>query len=513
MKNIIAFLFFIILFSSCSRQQPATGTFKNPVIRGDLADPSIIRIGEDYYAMGTSSEWAPIYPIFQSKDLVNWNRVGQVFNKKPEWTSQSFWAPELYYHQNKVFCYYTARRAEDGVSYIGVASAASPMEEFTDHGLLVEYGTEAIDAFIYDDNGQLYISWKAYGLDERPIELLASKLSADGLRLEGEPFSLLKDDENIGMEGQYHFKQGEYYYIIYCARSCCGPGSDYDVRVARAKSYEGPYEKYSGNPILAGKGADFMSCGHGTAVETPDGRMFYMCHAYLPGPGFYAGRQPIIQEMEVADDQWVRFKTGDTARIEQSMPFAGVKQNPLENMEDSFESEILNRDWSWNYPYSDVEVKVGKGKLLLSGTPIGDNCYGTALCLRAQTSDYTYETQVMVKNEGFQGLTLYGDNKNLILWGISGDKFVLKSVKENEESMLYTSDCNEETPYLKVAVEKGCMLTFYRSKEGHEWEAVLTAPVDAAFTVRWDRVSRPGLLHIGAPEQPAEFSYFKLINV
>jgi hypothetical protein len=56
-------------------------------------------------------------------------------------------------------------------------------------------------------------------------------------------------------------------------------------------------------------------------------------------------------------------------------------------------------------------------------------------------------------------------------------------------------------------------LTFYRSKEGHEWEAVLTAPVDAAFTVRWDRVSRPGLLHIGAPEQPAEFSYFKLINV
>ena len=57
------------------------------------------------------------------------------------------------------------------------------------------HGTEAIDAFIYDDNGQLYISWKAYGLDKRPIELLGCKLSADGLHLEGEPFSLLVDDE------------------------------------------------------------------------------------------------------------------------------------------------------------------------------------------------------------------------------------------------------------------------------------------------------------------------------
>jgi hypothetical protein len=51
---------------------------------------------------------------------------------------------------------------------------------------------EAIDAFIFNDNGQLYITFKAYGLDDRPIEILGSKLSADGLKLEGEPFSLIK---------------------------------------------------------------------------------------------------------------------------------------------------------------------------------------------------------------------------------------------------------------------------------------------------------------------------------
>ena len=208
--------------------------FTNPVIRGDVPDPSVIRVEDTYYATGTSSEWAPFYPMFTSKDLVNWKQVGHVFTKQPSWTSNSFWAPELFYHNNKVYCYYTARQKSTGISYIGVATSDSPLHEFTDHGPIVEYGKEAIDAFIYDDNGQLYISWKAYGLDTRPIELLGCKLSADGLHLDGEPFTLLVDEKGIGMEGQYHFKKGDYYYIVYAAHGCCGPSSDYDVYVARA---------------------------------------------------------------------------------------------------------------------------------------------------------------------------------------------------------------------------------------------------------------------------------------
>ena len=76
-------------------------------------------------------------------------------------------------------------------------------------------------------------------------------------------------------------KKGDYYYIVYAAHGCCGPSSDYDVYVARARNYGGPYEKYSGNPILHGGEGDYKSCGHGTVVRTSDGRMFYMCHAYL----------------------------------------------------------------------------------------------------------------------------------------------------------------------------------------------------------------------------------------
>lgn len=486
--------------------------FTNPVIHGDMADPSIIRIGNTYYATGTSSEWAPFYPVYTSKDLINWEHTGHIFNEKPSWTSNSFWAPELFYHNGKVYCYYTARRQSDNISYIGVASANSPLGPFMDHGLLIEYGTEAIDAFIFDDNGQLYISWKAYGLDERPIELIASRLSDDGLSLVGEPFSLLKDDEGIGMEGQYHSKYGDYYYIIYSPHSCCGPGSDYDVYVARSKNFKGPYEKYVGNPILKGGGQDYISCGHGTTVTSPDGRMFYMCHAYLNGDGFYAGRQPILQEMVMTEDNWIKFRTGNIAVIQQPLPDSKIIQNKMLDYEDTFNEPALKIDWAWNYPFSDVDVKVQNGKLSLSGTPKDNNHYGSALCVRAKTPSYTYQTKIDNMNGSLKGLTMYGDDKNLIVWGVQDNKLILKSVRDDKEKILHESVYTDKELHLQINVDKGCLLSFSYSKNGKNWTPISDAPLDSKYLVRWDRVARPGLIHIGEPQVPGQFSYFKLKN-
>lgn len=223
-----------ILTGLSAGAQPAT--FRNPVIAGDMADPTVIRVGNTYYATGTSSEWAPYYPLFRSKDLVNWRQIGHLFEQQPAWTRSSFWAPELFHRNGKTYAYYTARRKTDGTSYIGVATADKPEGPYTDHGPIVEYGTEAIDAFVLEDAGELYISWKAYGLDQRPIELLGCKISADGLRMAGEPFTLLRDDKRQGMEGQHWLKIGDYYYIVYSINGCCGPGSDYAVAVARSKT-------------------------------------------------------------------------------------------------------------------------------------------------------------------------------------------------------------------------------------------------------------------------------------
>lgn len=501
---------FFCLFSVHAQQ---TGYYNNPVIHGDVADPSIIRVGDMYYAAGTSSEWAPLYPVFESKDLINWKQTGHILKDKPEWTSNSFWAPELYQHKNgKTYCYYTARRKSDNVSYIGVAVADTPTGEYVDYGLLIEFGTEAIDAFIYDDNGQLYITWKAYGLDKRPIEIVGSKLSEDGLKLEGEVFSLLKDDERIGMEGQYHFKEGDFYYLVYAGRGCCGPGSDYDVRVARSKSFTGPYEKYDKNPILYGNREEFISSGHGTAVTTPDGRMFLMCHAYLKGDGFYQGRQPILQEMYVGDDKWVHFRTGNITKIKQLVPFEGTIQKTIPDFEDNFDSKELSVEWSWNYAFSDVITDIEKGTLYLKGKCKNEGGYGSALCLRPVSPNYTYETKVTNKNASLKGLTMYGDDKNLVMWGVQGNKLILKAVKDGKSESLYEANLSSNN-YLKVEVQSGCKLNFFKSKNGKNWERVNDSLIDFSYLVRWDRVARPGLVHDGDLSTPAAFSHFKLNNL
>src|SRR5690606_28960672 len=112
---------------------------------------------------------------------------------------------------------------------------------FTDHGIIIEWGEEAIDAFVFqDDDGKLYIAWKAYGLTEgRDIEILASELSADGLSLVGEHFTLTdfsKGWQGAGDEGQCVVKHNGYYYMLYSIGGCCDNRCDYRVMVARSKN-------------------------------------------------------------------------------------------------------------------------------------------------------------------------------------------------------------------------------------------------------------------------------------
>lgn len=507
-KQLLIIAFIAIAFNVFSQE---VSYFENPVNRGDFADPTIIRVGDVYYVTATSSEWAPFLPIFTSTDLINWEQVGHVFNEKPQWTSHSFWAPELYFHNNKMYCYYTARRKSDNVSYIGVATAEGTSLDFKDHGPIIEYGTEAIDPFVYNLNGDLYITWKAYGLDKRPIELLGSRLSADGLRLEGEPFSLLKD-EGIGLEGQYHFKHGDYYYIIYSAKSCCGPGSDYDVRVARSTTFFGPYEKYSENPILSGDGVDYISCGHGTVAETPDGRFFYYSHGYQSGDNFYLGRQHIIHELQFTDDGWIEFKSGNVAVNRQPVPFPGTVQKEVADFSDEFTAEELNASWTWNYPFSDINVEVSKGNLSLSGNQINGNVNGTVLCLRPQTTSYDYYTKVNNVNGSFKGLTMYGDDKNMVAIGVTDYKIEVKSVRDGKESIIFSDIIETGNPFIKIEVDKGCLLSFSYSMDGNNWITANDSVFDASHLVRWDRVARPGLIHIGENDEPAIYDYFQLKN-
>src|SRR5688500_14654232 len=83
-----------------------SASYANPVLPGDSPDPSVIRVGTDYWATATTSQWAPIFPLLHSTDLVNWRRVGAVFQTPPSWSAGSYWAPEIAQDDGRFFVYY-----------------------------------------------------------------------------------------------------------------------------------------------------------------------------------------------------------------------------------------------------------------------------------------------------------------------------------------------------------------------------------------------------------------------
>jgi xylan 1,4-beta-xylosidase len=359
MKFIHQIIFLFLIFNGCTFAQkisPGTvNTYKNPVIAGDFADPSVIRVGDTYYAVGTSSEWGPAYPIYTSKNLVNWEYAGPVFSDLPAWTMGSYWAPELFYRNGTFFVYYTARRKSDKQSFIGVASTSDLKKGFKDHGLLLEWTKEAIDAFVVEDKGKLFLTWKAYGLDQgRSIELLGAELSEDGLKVTGKEFSLLKADkqgwEEGGMEGQAIFKKGNYWYMLYSGNACCGEKCNYQVGLARAEKLQGPWTKYSGNPILSGD--ETWKCpGHGTVVTTPDNRYFYLHHAYKGTDFTFTGRQGVLSEL-VWDktSEWPAFRYGKTTPAQAEAPL-GAKAPDQEDLLSTFDKDTLKARWVYDVSF------------------------------------------------------------------------------------------------------------------------------------------------------------------
>lgn len=475
---------------------------ENPVIPGDFADPSIIRRGQTYYATGTSSEWAPHFPLFRSTDLLHWKQMGYVLKQTPSWAAASFWAPELFYRKGTYYVYYVARKKVDGISCIGVATAQDPAKGFTDRGILLEFGREAIDPFVIEENGKLYITWKAYGLDQRPIELLGRGLSDDGLKVEGEPFTLLRDEEKKGLEGQCLVKRGGYYYLFYSVGNCCGGRCSYKVEVARSAFLQGPYTKFANNPVLSG--TDEWKCtGHGTIVTSEKGKDFYLYHAYSKTDDVYTGRQGMLGEVVWdAGTGWPVLKP------------VGTKVESIQSFRDDFSAAQLSGAWQWDFRHAQPHVKLEKGSLHLSGQTASVNQAGTAVTVRPLTGNYEITTGVVNSNTALKGLVLYGDAGQSVGIGVRENVVQVWEVKKDKRSVVKEETVSVNKPIqLKIGVEKGYQCRFYWSEGGKDWkEAALPgAYYNGNFLPPWDRSPRPGLICLGTDMQPAVFSFFEII--
>lgn len=511
MKHLIALVFILPVLAHAGVNKPiesknlthvfrdklSDATIIQPVIPGDLADPSVIRVGNTYYATGTSSEWAPHYPLFTSSDLVHWKQLGYIFSKTPAWASSSFWAPELYYRNGTYYVYYTARKKADGISCIGVATSKDPAKGFTDHGPILEFGKEAIDAFIIEDAGKLYMSFKAYGLDSRPIELLCTELTDDGMKTVGEPFMLLRDDDKAGLEGQCMVKRDNYYYIFYSAGGCCGSKCSYHVNVARATSLKGPYAKYESNPVLTEYDA-WKCTGHGTIVATPTGEDYYLYHAYSKTNDVYTGRQGMLAKLE-----WNKQTGWPTSK-----PASGEKPVAFK---DDFSGRQLKGNWQWDFRHTIPTIKMKKGSLNLSGNVTADNSTGTVLTVRPYKSNYAITTVVMNSNASLKGLVVYGDADRSVGIGIKNDSIQVWYVKDNSKEILQQIQVSTAKPlYLKIQTNNGDQFRFYWSNVADKWHEITIGKdhFTADFLPQWDRSPRPGLLQQGS--EPAVFDFFEI---
>ena len=77
----------------------------NPILPGFYPDPSICRVGEDYYMVTSTFAYFPGVPIFHSKDLVNWKQIGNILDREEQLNligashSGGIFAPTIRYHE------------------------------------------------------------------------------------------------------------------------------------------------------------------------------------------------------------------------------------------------------------------------------------------------------------------------------------------------------------------------------------------------------------------------------
>ncbi|WDF70058.1 glycoside hydrolase family 43 protein [Sphingobacterium oryzagri] len=485
----------------------STFAFSQPkaMLPGDYPDPTVIYADGIYYSIGTSSEWGPHFPIYQSTDLLHWKQSGFLFQKAPEWTQSSFWAAEYFYHKGLYYVYYSAKRKGDGVSCIGVATSKYPDRDFVDHGVVVDYGTESIDAFVVQDGNDLYMTWKAYGLDKRPIELLGSKMSDDGFRLEGKPFSLLMDTARVGIEGQSFVKKDGFYYMFYSAGACCGVNCDYHVQAVRAKTIKGPYERV-GAPVLLGENADWKCMGHGTFVKGKGNQLYYLFHGYSKTGTTYTGREGLLATL-----RWQA--PGEPVFTLISAPKEGNNDFAI----DFRKMQDQQLFWQWDFRYASPQFTMNNNGLHLSGTYAADNFTGIALTWRPSSIVYQLEATIDLTKSSKaaeKGLVIYGDKDRAIGLTVIGNNLHFWRMTDGKKMMLQTVSVPQHTKHfsLKLSLSEGLRSQAYW-KQDKEWKELVPANEAAASLEGlspWDRSPRPGLLFKGDSSEKAVFTQASL---
>jgi xylan 1,4-beta-xylosidase len=283
--------------------------YTNPVYSGDFPDPSVVRIGPDYWAAGTAASGEPFPPILRSPDLVHWMPAGSIFQRPPSWTDGSrFWAPELARQGDTYLAYYSAPR-ENGGMCVAVAIALNPIGPYDDKGPLVCQPDGSIDpSVIRNSSGWPFLVWKEDRNSGGVTTVIwIQPLSRNGTALTGVRRKILtalgRGWEGGVIEGPQIVRRRGWNYLFYSGNACCGPTCEYAMGVARARGLYGPWRRYKRSPILDSDD-DWLCPGHGSVAQSPNGRWWMLYAGYNAVGTISPIRNLLLDPIRWTRDAW-----------------------------------------------------------------------------------------------------------------------------------------------------------------------------------------------------------------
>jgi len=268
--------FFLILIS--------TSVFAQTVIDPQiyLADPAVFYSGSTYYLYGTvEGNSNNGFKVYSSTDQKNWEDKGFALKKGESFGEKGFWAPQVFAVNNLFYMAYVADER------IAIAQSDSPLGPFTQkEKTMLEAPVKQIDPYVFiDDDGKIYLYHVRLQKGNRMfVAELKKDLSGIFPETLTECLSATEGWENTAKtdwpvaEGPSILKRDGLYYLFYTANDFRNP--DYAVGFATSKSPLGPWQKFSGNPILSRKNIAANGTGHGDFFQDKKGNLNYVFHTH-----------------------------------------------------------------------------------------------------------------------------------------------------------------------------------------------------------------------------------------
>jgi len=406
----------------------APQVIRNPILPGFNPDPSICRVGDDYYVATSTFEWFPGVQIHHSRDLVHWRLATRPLTRKSQLDmrgnedSGGIWAPCLTHADGLFWLVYTDVKRNHGSfkdthNYIVTAPAIDgPWSD------PVRVNSSGFDpSLFHDDDGRKWfvnMVWD-HRRDPNPFGgILLQEYDAAAGKLTGPITNIFRGTERGLVEGPHLYKRGGWYYLVTAEG---GTGYRHAVTMARSRRLQGPYEVHPDRHIVSSltfPDNPIQRAGHGDIVETQGGETYLVHLMGRPIPGLkrcQMGRETSIQKCVWGEDGWLRLD-GPALEPQENVPAPQLPNHPFdpELATETFDRPELPSPFQWlrtPEPERLFSLTDRPGRLRLYGRESIGSYFEQALIARRQTSrHYEAETEVEAVPETYQqsaGLIAY----------------------------------------------------------------------------------------------------------